>query len=126
MATFYASVISADADAAIAFLDRAFGITEHELHRDETGTIRHGELRLGDGIVMIGTQRDDAFATSGTVLVYAAVDRPEDVDALHERAAAAGAEIVLAPTDTDYGSRDFAAKDPEGNVWSFGTYRPKP
>jgi len=26
--------------------------------------------------------------------------------------------------DTDYGSRDYAARDPEGNVWSFGTYRP--
>ena len=27
-------------------------------------------------------------------------------------------------TDTDYGSRDFSVRDPEGNVWSFGTYAP--
>jgi uncharacterized glyoxalase superfamily protein PhnB len=46
------------------------------------------------------------------------------VDSLHDTAAAAGAEIVLPPTDQDYGSRDFAARDPEGNIWSFGTYRP--
>jgi uncharacterized glyoxalase superfamily protein PhnB len=48
----------------------------------------------------------------------------EDADAHHDRAKAAGAEIVMAPRDTDYGSRDYAAKDPEGNTWYFGTYRP--
>ncbi len=45
-----------------------------------------------------------------------------DVDALHDRAVAAGAEIVVALHDTDYGSRDFTARDPEGARWSFGTY----
>jgi uncharacterized glyoxalase superfamily protein PhnB len=54
--------------------------------------------------------------------VYVAV---ADTDALYERAKAAGAEIVRELHDTDYGSRDFAAKDPEGNLWSFGTYRPE-
>ena len=58
----------------------------------------------------------------GTGAVYVAVP---DVDRLHERARAAGAEIVMEPFDTDYGSRDFAARDPEGNLWSFGTYRPE-
>ena len=43
---------------------------------------------------------------------------------MHERAVAAGAEILMAPTDQDYGSRDFVAKDHEGNVWCFGTYQP--
>jgi hypothetical protein len=47
----------------------------------------------------------------------------EDPDALHDRALAAGAEIIRALTDQDYGSREFSARDPEGNVWSFGTYR---
>jgi uncharacterized glyoxalase superfamily protein PhnB len=47
-----------------------------------------------------------------------------DVDAHYERAKAAGAEIVMEPTDQDYGSRDYAARDTEGNVWCFGTYRP--
>jgi uncharacterized glyoxalase superfamily protein PhnB len=47
-------------------------------------------------------------------------------DALFARAAAAGAEILTPPHDTDYGSRDFAARDPEGNRWSFGTYRGEP
>ena len=51
----------------------------------------------------------------------AAVD---DVDALHDHAVAAGAEVALELTDTDYGSRDFTLRDPEGNLWAFGTYRP--
>jgi len=39
---------------------------------------------------------------------------------------AAGAEIIDELHETDYGSRDFAARDPEGNRWSFGTYRGEP
>jgi uncharacterized glyoxalase superfamily protein PhnB len=58
---------------------------------------------------------------AGRTTVYVEGD---EVDSLHERASGAGAEIVMAPTDQDYGSRDFSARDPEGNVWSFGTYRP--
>jgi uncharacterized glyoxalase superfamily protein PhnB len=46
-----------------------------------------------------------------------------DVDALYARAREAGAELLQAPADRDYGSRDFIARDPEGNLWSFGTYR---
>ena len=48
----------------------------------------------------------------------------EDIDAHHERATAAGAELVRALQDTDYGSREYSARDVEGNVWSFGTYQP--
>ena len=47
-------------------------------------------------------------------------------DALYAGAKAAGAEITAEPYDTDYGSRDFAARDPEGNRWTFGTYRGEP
>jgi uncharacterized glyoxalase superfamily protein PhnB len=45
---------------------------------------------------------------------------------LHDRAVAAGAEITMPLVDQHYGSREFAAKDPEGNQWFFGTYRPAP
>ena len=47
-------------------------------------------------------------------------------DALYERVTAAGADIIRKPGDTDYGSREFALRDPEGNLWSFGTYRGEP
>jgi uncharacterized glyoxalase superfamily protein PhnB len=47
-----------------------------------------------------------------------------DVDAHYARAKGAGAEIVRPLDDTPYGSREYAARDPEGQVWSFGTYDP--
>jgi uncharacterized glyoxalase superfamily protein PhnB len=48
----------------------------------------------------------------------------DEVDAHFARAKAAGAEIIREPEDQDYGGRDYSARDPEGNVWSFGTYAP--
>ena len=60
---------------------------------------------------------------AGTFGAYVVSDDP---DSLHDRAVvAAGAEIIVGPHDTDYGSREFA-RDPEGNRWSFGTYRESP
>jgi uncharacterized glyoxalase superfamily protein PhnB len=108
-----------DPRAAIAFLETAFGFERHAVHEGESGGVEHAEVRHGDGMVMLGPARDHPAPGAGAV--YVAVD---DVDALHDRAKAAGAEIVTEPFDTDYGSRDFAARDPEGNLWSFGTYRP--
>ncbi|MEA2420172.1 MAG: hypothetical protein QOE60_2378 [Thermoleophilaceae bacterium] len=104
-----------DAHAAIDFLERAFGFQRHAVHESEDGAIVHAELRYGDQIVMLGPGESDTT-------VYIAVDA---VDALHDTAKAAGADIVTPLTDQDYGSRDFSARDPEGNVWSFGTYRPE-
>ncbi len=105
-----------DAAAAMDFLERAFG-----LERRPGGTLEHSELTLGRGMVMVGTRKaGDRFET-GRAVLYAIVDDP---DALHDRAKAAGATIVMDLVDQPYGSRDFAAEDPEGTVWSFGTYHP--
>ena len=111
-----------DARAAIDFLCSAFGFTEHAIHQRD-GIVHHAELRLGDeGWVMLGQDRDDGGEyPSGPSTTYVTVDDP---DAHHARAVAAGAEIVQALVDQDYGSREYAAKDLAGNVWSFGTYRP--
>jgi uncharacterized glyoxalase superfamily protein PhnB len=110
-----------DAKAAIDFLVNAFGFERHHITENDDGTVAHAELTHGSGIVMLGTARgDDRFAT-GRAVTYVVVDDP---DAVHDQAKAAGAPIVQELTDQDYGSREFAAKDPEGNVWSFGTYDP--
>jgi uncharacterized glyoxalase superfamily protein PhnB len=50
----------------------------------------------------------------------------DDPDGLFARATSAGATVLRELYDTDYGSRDFAVIDPEGNHWSFGTYRGEP
>lgn len=110
-----------DARAAIEWLGRAFGLEPHAVH-EENGAVRHAELRWGNGVVMIGTSAEDApTSESAASDVYVIV---EDVDAHCARARAAGARIILEPTDQDYGSRDYQALDVEGRLWSFGTYRP--
>lgn len=85
--------------------------------------LKHAELKVGNGLVMIddAARTDSPFALPGPVVLYVVVDDP---DGLHDRAVAGGADIVMGLTDQDYGSREFAARDPHGNVWCFGTYRP--
>jgi uncharacterized glyoxalase superfamily protein PhnB len=110
---------------AIEWLERTFGAVATAVHPpDPDQPLKHAEVKVANGLVMINdADREDAspFALPGPVLLYVVVDDP---DALHDRAVAAGAEIVMGLTDQDYGSREFAARDPHGNVWSFGTYRP--
>ncbi len=119
----------ADAPAAIAWLEAAFGFRTVMSHTDGKGGIVHAELRLGRGMVMLGScQTEGPFALippkqagHTTQGIYVVV---KEIDALYDRARAAGAEIVMEIRDTEYGSRDFAARDPEGHLWSFGTYMP--
>jgi uncharacterized glyoxalase superfamily protein PhnB len=119
----YPTLRYTDAKAAIRFLVDAFGFTAKQVHENPDGTIAHAELAWPEGgLIMIGQKRAEPgpFDT-GRVVTYLALDDP---DAHHARAVEAGAEIVQDLVDQDYGSREYAAKDPEGNVWSFGTYRP--
>ena len=116
-----------DARVLIRFLVDAFGFEETVVYGDGD-RVDHAQLSwpLGGGIMLGSANRgdDDPWALQpGTFGCYVVVD---DADKAHERAVAAGAEIIRPPFDTDYGSRDFAARDPEGNLWSFGTYRGEP
>ena len=110
-----------DAPAAIDFLERAFGFERKAVYGDGD-VIHHAELTYGRGMVMLGStgRGDPQFDTrKGSAYVIVA-----DPDGLHDRAKAAGAAITRELQDTDYGSREFSARDPEGNAWSFGTYDP--
>lgn len=118
----YQTLRYADARAAAEWLERAFGFERGEIHEAPDGTIGHAEYRWGDSIVMFGQDRDDGFGRhAGQGWTYVTCDDP---DALLSRAREAGAEVVMDIRDTDYGSRDFTVSDPEGNLWSFGTYEP--
>lgn len=111
-----------DADAAITFLTSAFGFTSEQVTRDGDNRVGHAELSWNGGVVMIGSRRTGDPFDTGKAVLYVIVDDP---DTHHAKAVAAGAEIVGELTDQPYGSREYAALDPEGNIWSFGTYRPQ-
>jgi uncharacterized glyoxalase superfamily protein PhnB len=117
------------APAAIGWLERAFGFECLAVHPGPGGTVAHAELALGQGVVMLGSTKPDAYGGRsprevGEVSQSLYVWVP-DADAHHARAKAAGAEVFRAPEDTGYGSREYSCRDPEGHVWSFGTYRPE-
>ncbi len=119
-----------DAPAAIAWLCRAFGFEEHLVVPGAEGTIAHAQLRFGNGMIMLGSARDDDYgrliAQPGDVggletqAPYIVVADPE---AHYARAKAAGAEIVMELRDEDHG-RIYACRDLEGHLWNFGDYDP--
>lgn len=120
-----------NAKAAIDWLDRAFGFKAHLVAPGEGDLIEHAQLSFGAGMVMLGSVRDNEFGrlmaqpdeTGGreTMSVYVVVT---DVDAHCARATVAGAEIVMAPADQDYGGRLYICRDLEGHLWCFGSYDP--
>jgi uncharacterized glyoxalase superfamily protein PhnB len=124
--TVFPALRYADAPAAIEWLGRAFGFERHVVYEDG-GVVHHAELKVPGGMIMLGSVRshgsdyDTVAPPPGTAAIYVVL---ADTDAHYARAKEAGAEIVNELHDTDYGSRDYTARDPEGNIWSFGTYQP--
>lgn len=118
-----------DGKAAIDWLCKAFGFAVKAVYEGPDGSIAHAELTHGSGMIMLGSAETEFSrlvttpAESGTPTgaIYVVV---QDVDAHHARARTEGAEIVRAPRNQDYGGRDYTARDPEGYIWSFGTYDP--
>ncbi|HEY2476947.1 MAG TPA: VOC family protein [Candidatus Cybelea sp.] len=120
-----------DAKRAIAWLKAAFSFEEQEVYEGEGGSIAHAELKLAGNLIMLGSEKSDQYGKSPRSLggvtggIYIAFATAAEVDACYASAKAAGAEIIRELEDTDYGSHEFGARDPEGHIWSFGTYRPQ-
>jgi uncharacterized glyoxalase superfamily protein PhnB len=115
-----------DARAAAAFLRDAFGFEETAVYacEDDPSIVEHAEMRwpLGGGVMFGTAGKDDSpfgRREPGNDSVYVVCDDP---DGLFERATGAGAQVVRGLEDEDYGSRGFTVRDPEGNLWAFGTY----
>ncbi len=128
--TLYPTMRYADARAAIDWLVNAFGFTEEVCYPAADGSVAHAQLRFGTGLIMIGSARDDDYpvkppAQTGGLSgsIYVAVPAAE-IEAHFARAKAAGAHMIREIRDTEYESREYAAYDLEGFLWSFGTYRP--
>jgi uncharacterized glyoxalase superfamily protein PhnB len=127
--TIFPGMRYADASAAIDWLEKAFGFKRQMVVPGTNGTVAHAQLLFGDhGMIMLGSWRDDEFhyksprqAGGVTQATYLYLD---DIDTHFARAKAAGAEIVIPLKPTDYGSREYSARDLEGHLWHFGTYLP--
>jgi uncharacterized glyoxalase superfamily protein PhnB len=111
-----------DAHAAIEFLENAFGFERHAVYDGENGIVAHAEMKGPGGWIMLGSSRPDSPYDIGRQSVYVVITT--DVDLHCERARHAGADVFREPEDQDYGGRDYSCRDPEGNIWSFGTYAP--
>jgi uncharacterized glyoxalase superfamily protein PhnB len=116
------------AEAMIQWLTGVLGFREHFAHRRQ-GIVEHAHLAFGSSILMLGQSRDDDYdkmvgkaGARRTDSLYVAVDNPDE---LFARAKNAGATIEMELRDAEYGNCEFACRDPEGNLWSFGNYWPK-
>jgi uncharacterized glyoxalase superfamily protein PhnB len=116
-----------NAEAALGYLVDVVGFTETVVHRgDADRPISHAELSWPDGGgIMFGSEPVEprwsgTAGGPGTATAYLSSD---DVEGIAARVTAAGWPVLRPLAETDYGSREFAFLDPEGNAWSVGTYR---
>ena len=117
-----------DAAGAIAFLTEVLGFEVLARYEGPDGSVMHAELHIGSGIIMLGsapseTEGSQPAASIGTYVVV------DDVDAHHAHAVGAGldargGQLVYPPEETEFGTRRYRLRDPEGFEWSFGTYQP--
>jgi uncharacterized glyoxalase superfamily protein PhnB len=123
-ATVYPWLTYDDAHAAIDFVQTAFGGEAGRIETAGDGSVAHAELRFGNGLVMVGSAGPGLPASAGTsgrgTGIYIVV---ENVDEHYACARDAGADVTAPPHDLGY-TREYAARDPKGNVWHFGTYQP--
>jgi uncharacterized glyoxalase superfamily protein PhnB len=120
-----------DAQAAIDWLCNVLGFSKHAVYPGPDNTIGHAELTLNGGMIMLGSQKDDAYGKGfkspgelGNVETRSSYVVVKDAETVWHRAQAAGAQVVRPLQATDYGSHEFTIKDPEGHSWSVGTYDP--
>lgn len=120
-----------DAPAALDWLCRVFGFEKQLVVLDENGGIAHAQLSFGNGMIMLGPVIDSAYGRlmqqpgdAGGANTQSAYLVVADADSVYRRALGADADIVLDIKDEEYGGRGFTCRDPEGHLWSLGTYDP--
>jgi len=111
-----------DGHAAIDWLVRTFGFEPQAVFDSPDGGVGHAQLRFGSGVIGLSSAHLTGSDNPWSAVRQGIYIHVNDVDAHHDRARTAGAEIVSPLKDLDYGSREYAVRDPEGHLWGFGTY----
>jgi PhnB protein len=114
-----------DAAGAIEFYRKAFGAAEVMRMPAPGGKIGHAEIRIGDSRVMLTDEYPEmdflSPQTRGGTTVHIHV-YVRGVDAMVERAVAAGAKLLREVKDQFYGDRSGSVQDPFGHVWHLATH----
>lgn len=122
-----------DAVKAIEFLCNTFGFTKHSVFEDKDGHIGHAELCFGNSMIMLSSEKDNAFGKLvGTPKAHSGINtmspyiilKDSEIDAHYLKTLASGAEIVYDLKVEDYGGKAYSCKDAEGYLWNFGSYNP--
>ena len=120
---FIPSLVYRDNRAALKWLQHAFGFEPSEVLTDSEDNIVHAEMTHGGGVIMVGSEFTSwakspaSVGDSNTQRIHVRIDK--DIDGHCERARAAGAKILMEPTDQFYGDRSYIAIDLEGHRWTF-------
>lgn len=118
-----------DVYAAIEWLCDVLGFERRLVVPDGEGGVAHAELTLGNGLIMLGSYRDDAadilvapspdgVLTQNTYIVVS------DIDTCYKRVKDAKANIAQELEKQSYGGSLFSVRDPEGQLWHVGSYNP--
>ncbi|MGW0122126.1 VOC family protein [Streptomyces sp. NPDC003327] len=105
-------VVTDDTGALLDFVAAAFGGEELARVRVEDGTVGHGEIRVGDTVVLAFDRRPDWPVMPSLLRVYV-----PDADAAVAAAVAHGAQVVTEVADSAWGDRGGRVRDPFGNIW---------
>jgi uncharacterized glyoxalase superfamily protein PhnB len=121
-----------DAPAAIKWLSDTFGFTPQLVVPNDDATIAHAQLAFGNGMIMLSSVFNTEFgrlmkqpAEVGQFVTQSTYLVVNDADQVYGRVLESGAEVLLEIKDEDYGGRGFTCRDPEGHIWSIGTYDPQ-
>ena len=131
-ATLIPSLRYRDANAAIAWLERALGFVRHAVYPGPDDTVGHAELRHGSGMIMLGSASNPSPNGRFNAIPAEVGDRVTsslylvvtDCVPAWEAVQAAQAEIVMGLQEMSYGGKAFTVRDPEGYLWAVGEYDP--
>ncbi len=122
-----------NAHSAIKWLEEIFGFTTRMVVEDGEGGIAHAQLTLGNGMIMLGSHREDTFGSVMTLpdlneglntqSTYVVLNEKK-LEKVYQRVLASEADIVMPLEAQEYGGKNFSCRDLEGHVWSFGSYDP--